>query len=292
MPTKFEPVLASPVEREEMKFPLIGTPKYDGWRIVGHPEYGFVTRRLEQLGNTQIRTALEAADLTFHDGEIVTYTDGEADPLATVQSKVSKPGEVDWRFHVFDHFQHPNMPYTDRLALLSGNPIFQRGRIELVPHEPLRNMAEFDEYERAMVDTLGFEGVMLRHPDGRYKFGRSTVTEAILLKFKRFSDDEATIVSTFEQLQNTNEATVNKIGKTKRSSAKDGKVGKGTLGGFWVDWNGIRFKLSTGLSADQRADLWARRDSLPGKRITFRYKGVGPNGKPLIASIVTIREDL
>ena len=57
-----------------------------------------------------------------------------------------------------------------------------------------------------MVKNLddGYEGLMLRAPDGPYKFGRSTVKENTLLKVKNFLDDEAEVIGFKEQTTNTN----------------------------------------------------------------------------------------
>ena len=43
--------------------------------------------------------------------------------------------------------------------------------------------------------NAGYEGLMLRDPNGIYKFGRSSVKENILLKVKEFMDDEAEIIA-------------------------------------------------------------------------------------------------
>ena len=67
-------------------------------------------------------------------------------------------------------------------------------------------------------------------PDGPYKCGRSTVREGYLLKLKRFADGEAVILGCCEQMHNANAAQQDAFGRTKRSSHKDNKIGKATLG--------------------------------------------------------------
>src|SRR5690606_22988270 len=129
------------------------------------------------------------------------------------------------------------------------------------------DIEELDDLERIFIDQQGWEGVMLRTPSGIYKFGRSTAREGILLKVKRFADDEAIIVGTVEQMENTNLATVNALGNTERSTSKAGLIPKGTLGAFECEWNGLRFEIGTGLNQAQRDSFWAERDSLVGHKL-------------------------
>ena len=75
----------------------------------------------------------------------------------------------------------------------------------------INTMEELEKYE---VDCLeiGYEGVILRDPNAKYKHGRSTVKEGGLIKVKRFSDSEARILAMEEQMKNNNEKKVNELG--------------------------------------------------------------------------------
>ena len=68
------------------------------------------------------------------------------------------------------------------------------------------NLEEVQQLEDKFLDA-GFEGVMLRDPDGTYKFGRASVKENILLKVKKFLDAEGIVVGFKEKMSNQNEAT-------------------------------------------------------------------------------------
>ena len=52
---------------------------------------------------------------------------------------------------------------------------------------------------------MGFEGAMVRSLDGRYKNGRSTLREGLLLKVKPWKDSEAEILEVYEMMRNENE---------------------------------------------------------------------------------------
>ena len=68
--------------------------------------------------------------------------------------------------------------------------------------------------------SKGGEGLILRNPDGMYKYGRSTPKEQLSIKLKFFEQDEFEVVGFEERYTNTNEATTNELGYTSRSSHK------------------------------------------------------------------------
>jgi len=166
--------------------------------------------------------------------------------------------------------------------------------VQLVPHTLIKHARDLVKYEAKMTG-LGYEGVMRRSLEGSYKQGRSTIKEMGLIAIKRTMDAEAIILDTYEQQENQNEQKVNELGRSKRSSHKAGKVGKGTLGGFFVRCIPCTsptcfaktkkasavcdcyFSIGTGvgLTEQYRAELWANRKSLVGKLIKFRYQKIG-----------------
>lgn len=92
-----------------------------------------------------------------------------------------------------------------------------------------------------------------------------------------------------EQLHNANEAKRDATGKLKRSSAKGGKSGKGTLGKFLAhDVNGrfpgVTLKIGTGegLTDELRALVWAHRRSYIGRLVKYRYQEIGTKDAPRI----------
>lgn len=284
--TYFKPLLAVNADLSALVFPMLASPKMDGIRCLITDD-GPVTRSLKPIPNDHIRSALAVLPVGY-DGEILTFTLGKRDDFNTVQSKVmNRSGYPEFKFNVFDNFAI-DKGFSARLASVVDRHPFMTP----VPHIRIEDMAALDIYERRCVEDLGWEGVMLRAPHGPYKFGRSTVSERILLKVKRFTDDEAIIVGTVEQMENQNEARENALGHTERSSHRSGLVPKDTLGAIQCDWKGVRFEIGTGFTQAQRDDLWSRRDSLKNQKVTFKYQGTGPNGAPRFPVFLGIRRDL
>lgn len=121
---------------------------------------------------------------------------------------------------------------------------------------------------------------MIRSGNGPYKCGRSTVREGSLLKFKRFVDAEAIVTGFQEQMENTNDAEKDAFGRTKRSSAKDGMVPKGTLGAVVVDFNGDTLTIGSGFNDEQRAEVWRNKKKYLGKTVNFTYQDAGKKNLP------------
>lgn len=290
MTTRFRPMRASLLDPEKMAaiaYPKIAQPKYDGFRcILG--EDGARTKTLKPVPNRHIYETLGALDFKGgYDGEIVTFTDGQIDPLDVVQSKVTRQeGRPDFCVYVFDCFDEPARPYTQRVAAIE---LPDSPHLAPVPSTVVNSAEELVQYEADLLKD-DWEGVMIRCPESPYKFGQSTLREEWLLKLKRFLDDEAVVVGFEERLKNTNAAKTDEVGYAKRSSAKAGKVPAGDMGSLQCEWQGVRFDL--GVPADRRADLWEERHNLIGAKVTFQYQRKGPNGKPLLPTFKTIRPEI
>lgn len=278
----FKPTLAVTADLSKIKYPVYASAKLDGVRcsIVNGRA---LSRTLKAIPNRHIRYCLEHAHLNGLDGELIV---GKAtDPTCyndTVSNVMAFDKVPNFTFYVFDvhnmkdGYRGRLHHLTDWMATLKHHPY-----IKQLGQKMLFNEDELLEFEAEKV-AKGFEGIILRGVDAPYKFGRSTVKEGYLLKVKRFADSEAEIVGVEEEMFNGNEAQVNELGRTKRSTAKAGLSGKGVLGAFLVrDVNtGIEFSVGTGLTAEQRADFWKRRDECVGEFIKYKHFPVGVKTAP------------
>jgi DNA ligase-1 len=143
--------------------------------------------------------------------------------------------------------------------------------------------------------AAGHEGVMLRKLDAPYKCGRSTFNEGILVKVKRFNDQEARVVGVEEQMHNENERQRDAFGRTKRSTAQEGKTAAGVLGALVVvgvggDYAGVQFNVGTGFTAAQRVHLWQHRAKLTGELVTVKYFPTGTKDAPRFPTFKGFRD--
>lgn len=153
--------------------------------------------------------------------------------------------------------------------------------IRFLPHQLLHDEKQAQQYVERQLER-GFEGAMFRDPRGPYKEGKSTLRQGWLLKHKPFEDAEARVTGWFEEEENTNEAKRDATGKLKRSSAKSGKKGKGTLGGIiGIDLKtGQEVRCGGGFTKNQRIIFWRIRKKLLDQTFKYKKQKVGEKDKP------------
>jgi DNA ligase-1 len=244
-----------------------------------------MSRSMKPLPNKHLQAwvAANAALLNGLDGEFIIGSAGAPEVFNRSTSVImSDEKPIDGiGYYVFDVIDRP----TDRFSL-RYQAIRDRLRsapadlpIHIVEQILIQNEEELLQFEQASL-AAGYEGVMLRDQHGLYKQGRSSTREGGLLKVKRFEDAEAEIIRIEEEMHNTNEAERNELGRTKRSSAAAGLVGKGTMGalvcrGLNGPFDGVTFNIGTGFTAAQRAADWPI-----GSVVTYKYLAIGVKDKP------------
>lgn len=289
----FSPMLAATAQAlDGLQYPLLGSPKLDGIRAVVR-EGRLLSRNLKPIPNPHTQRLFR--ELEGHDGELIV-----GDPTAptcfraTASGVMAKQGSPDVIFWVFDHFLEPSQPFTKRLKQLrSGHPA-----VELVPQRLLRDKDELLAYEEDLLGQ-GHEGVMLRAPEGRYKHGRSSLLEGLLIKLKRFEDAEAVVIGVTELFHNQNEATKSPTGHQVRSSKQGGLVPSGVMGALQVRGLSGRhrhqlFNIGSGFDQAQRAELWERHKQglVEGMVVTYKYFPSGSKEAPRFPVFKGFRPDL
>lgn len=277
----FKPMLASPADLDNIRYPVFASPKLDGIRasVVGGR---LLSRTLKEIPNRHVYNLLNRHAFEGLDGELIV---GEPTSHTcyrdTVSGVMSDHKVFDFTYYVFDKWDSPS-PFSSRR--LDVVPIATHDCMKLVKHTEIWNREWLDEYEQQQVG-LGYEGIMLTDPNGKYKFGRATTKGGELLKVKRFVDSEAVVIGVEEEMFNGNEAETNELGRTKRSTAKAGLVGKGTMGALIVRdvKTGVEFNIGTGFTAEDRLNFWSWvREAPKAPPIIVKYKffPVGVKNKP------------
>lgn len=285
-----KPMLAGKCEQmSSLTFPLLATPKLDGIRCLKVGGQA-LTRSFNPISNRFTREWIEAHLPDGVDGELLVNNATFNETAGHIGRHDGKP---DFRFHVFDFVNDAlEVPYACRMQELARLPEFERVQ-KVLPLE-MRSFDELVAYEECCV-TEGYEGVMIRTPSSPYKCGRSTEREGFLLKIKRFEDAEAVVLDTYEGLTNNNPAEKDAFGRTKRSSAKENKVGRGELGGFTVRHmaTGVEFRLGYNhiVGGVDRVTLWQQRESLIGRMVKFMHQPSGAKEAPRFPKFCGFRED-
>ena len=287
--TPVKPMLAKDADLPKVKYPVAVQPKLDGVRAIVQDGVVY-SRSLKRIPNAEVQAVLgSTGEYDGLDGELIVGDPTADDCYRQTSSFVmseSKTG-ADWTFYVFDSVDMGQVPYSERRTrLLNIASTFNPDdSVVLVPEVHASNEGELERMEATLIDQ-GHEGVILRTLNGVYKHGRSGKTGP-LLKVKRFVDFECVVLDSYEEQHNGNVGFTNELGRTARSTAKAGKVGKGTLGGLIVSPlddsvsnPSVTFRVGTGFDAATRAALWAERDTLPGRTAKIKSFPVGVKDKP------------
>ena len=278
----FKPNLAAKAELAKLRYPLLASPKLDGVRaavVNGR----LLSRTLKEIPNKHIQFMLASHGINGFDGELIVgdpwSKTAYIDTVSVVMSHDKEP--TDLRFYCFDLWHVPSA-YTQRWHQLQHEASqYPNSIIDVVDQVLIEKEYDLLEYEEAAL-AKGFEGLMLRDPEAKYKFGRSTTKEQGLLKLKRFEDGEAVIIGMEEEMFNGNEAETNELGRTKRSTAAAGLSGKGTMGALIVRdvVTGVEFNIGTGFTAEQRVGFWELKTTNIGQVVKYKHFPIGAKDKP------------
>lgn len=287
MGNQFRPMLAVEADLDKVIFPMLASYKLDGIRAVITPD-GPRTRSLKPIPNRHVMRLMSELPSGL-DGELVILDDlGNVDFRATTSGIMSQDGEPNFKYLVFDDFSEPHKAFFERHVPLTIKTMGSLPHwVECVRHYEVYNANDVNVmFEKALAD--GYEGLILRLATAPYKFNRSTLKEQGMLKVKPWADDECEIYDWVRKTRNDNVATKNELGRTERSSKKDGLVELdevGVLIGRNATWD--RIEIGTGMTLAER-QAWFANPPL-GKTVRFRYIKVGGYDKPRHASFAGFR---
>lgn len=296
----FKPMLAGKAPHlDDINYPVLVSPKLDGIRalvINGR----VVSRNLIEIPCPTVQEFFGDPTFEGFDGELIVGDPTAKDAFRRTESCVmsEKPlvgiDKTELVFYVFDDFARWG-PFNARLANLSRRILKRSKVLKVVPHDNAINRHAIDIFEEEYVAD-GYEGLMIRDPNGNYKFGRSTTKQGLLLKLKRFEDAEAVVIGCKELQHNQNVDRTGGLAQ-RRSSKAAGKVGGQVLGAFQVrgvngQFKDVEFDVGTGLSRKEREKFWASKSDLVGKVLKYRYFALGAKDKPRFPSFQGFRSDV
>jgi DNA ligase 1 len=284
------PMLAKDYEPAALQFPVVCSMKLDGYRAFVDGGR-ILTRSGKDIPNSFTFEKLSWKEFEGFDGELIVGAPNDKQAFDNTSGPIRrKEGSPDVRWYLFDD-RTAEGGFTERLIRLRNRvdqlrrcmPSSIMDRIEVIKHEYVPDMGRLDALEE-QAQVSGYEGLMIRKPDGPYKFGRSTVKEGYLLKVKRRVRTEAKIIGYVELMHNDNEAYSNEVGKTKRSEDAAGLRPSGMVGSFIVedaDWP-RPFKIGAGnMTHDQRRHALANFDAeYKGQMASFSYLPHGEREVP------------
>ena len=211
----YKPMLATQIDDlSSLSYPLYASKKLDGCRSTIFNGVAY-SRSLKLIPNLSIQKWAKenAAYLEGLDGEFIVGSPTSETVFRDTTSFVMSIDKVgEFQFFAFDQV-HVTAPAEDRQKALEALPVIPR--VQVLEQTLVQSEAELEDYRTVAVQD-GYEGAMVKKVKGKYKFGRSSVKEGLLLKMKLFPDSEFKIVGYECKYHNANEAKVNELGRTAR----------------------------------------------------------------------------
>lgn len=273
----------------KLKFPVLLSPKIDGIRaLVVNGK--LMSRSMKPIPNRYTQALFGCSELNGLDGELVVGNPYDKNLMQQTTSGVmSHSGSPQVKYYVFDRWDSQSAFY-DRWRSLN---CFDPSCIVQVVHHWVYDLESLLSFERAYIEE-GYEGVMIRDPNGAYKQNRSTVREGILLKVKRFQDSEAVVLDYELLLRNHNEKVLDERGYSKRSTEQAGKVADTLIGSLLVRdcSSGVVFSIGSGFTEANRVSMYEARSELVGRIVKYKSFNIGVKEKPRFPIFLGFRSPL
>ena len=290
-----KPQLASNYEEGNIQLPTFAQPKIDGVRGL-NLDGNLVGRSLKAFKNKALTAKFSQLKYRGLDGELAFGEETSGSLCRDTTSAVNTiTGPADgFVWHVFDYVTEETikLPYYKRYSLLAKKvEELDEDCIKLVPYFNLKSSAEVEEYDEENL-AEGYEGTILRNPNSLYKEGRPGKKEQQLMRIKRFSDSEALVLAVVEGRTNLNEAVINELGRSERSSHAENQVPNGMVGSLTCKdlESGMTITVSPGeMDHIERKFYFDNPQEIVGKTITYKSFKKGVKTLPRFPTFKNIR---
>lgn len=311
----FKPMLFAneSISAEDIVYPQLCSYKLDGIRCIVHPEHGLMTRSLKPIVNKQLQDKFQPlVDIAqknhiILDGEIYSHIRSfqeitravmtqdlyDAKTLAKIEKEgYSNPAEYsrilveNMQFWCFDCVYYnddgPDTPFHNRLTLIKSVSDLISTDVFVPCKQVIVKSAEDTQKIYELGLKYNYEGVIIKNPSGRYKFGRTTLKENLGYKFKPYIEKSAIIKGVVQatEVRDGVESTINELGYSVTSKKKDDRVLIDKASAFLVDWEGRDLKVTIAATDAEKEQIWADRDMFIGCELLFKAMDVGAKDLP------------
>lgn len=269
-----KPMLAGTYDKDKhTDFPYYVQPKLDGVRCLAKWENGEIvltSRKGKPLNIPHVKIVLESnlpKDVIL-DGELYVHKKLSFQEIVSATKKLSSSTTL-LQYCVYD-IVDMRSSFEERLKILKGfsfmNGFVKEGTyaVEIVRTQKVQTVKDLNIVEDAHVQS-GYEGVMVRHLDGKYTPGFRSKD---LLKLKRFEDAEFKIVGVVE------------------ATGRDA----GTAIFTCITKEGNEFNCRPQGTFEERSHYWKNRKKLIGKKLTVKFQGKSDDGVPRFPVGIALRE--
>lgn len=285
----------------KLRYPCLVSVKYDGVKAVRF-NGALRGRSFKQYRNNYLNLIFDKPEFEGFEGEIVVGYDLFADDLcrSTTSSVNSFEGTPIYGWLLYDYVTEEtvSLPYWHRLAKLDEylntlpvdiTPI--QHYIQIVGIKTVNNEEELLNFESRYL-AKGAEGVIIRDGNSLYKQGRTTVNSQEVLRLKRYQDEEGIVLEIIEGNHNENEAEINELGLTSRSSHKANLVPNCMVGSLIVKSSatGQIDTISAGkMTHDERKYYFENQNEIIGSIVKYKHFATGVKDKKRFPRFIGFR---
>lgn len=292
---------AEAIDLDTIIYPQMASFKLDGIRCVFHPTLGMVSRSLKQIPNKQLQKKFAplltlAKDMNLIlDGEIYCHgktfqeitracmTDDFTDIATLKKLEKEYPAPAAYASCLIDSIEYH---LFDVLLNIHGNivPFVERNNVHILSMPFLVKVKQFTVTSKEQVEEMfqsaiqqGYEGLILKNPQGHYKFGRGTVKEGLIYKVKPYIEKSAIIKGVVQAtvVDPVAEKKINELGHSVTSKKKDDRILIEKAAAFLVDWEGQDLKVVIAASDVEKEQIWKEQADYIGKEVCFKSMEVG-----------------
>lgn len=315
---KFKPMLApnDKVNLDDIKYPILASYKLDGIRCL-FIKGEMLSRSLKPIQNKQLKEKMKpladysrehnlildgeiySPNITFQEITTFVMTHDFEDPVTIKRYKKILTIPDDVKFYAFDCVKEDNFnqPFAERLLYhVTSNKNDLQYKfdeiINVVRQDYLYSTKEVNDYfEEALKN--GYEGLILKDPNGRYKYGRGTIKEGLIYKVKPFVTFDAEILHVVQatEVDPNAEKKVNELGRSVTSKKKGDRLLIDKASAFEVEYEGKRLKVTLAMTDEEKEAVWANRSTYIGKIIEYKGMLVGSKDVPRHPVMIRFRED-
>jgi len=325
---KFKPMLICNEQPnlDELNYGLLASTKLDGCRMLSY-QGKLVTRSLKLIQNKQINEKFNPLALytakqnVIMDGEIYAegipfymisscfmtqdYTTKKSikrwqELCETYEMDITREEVLDkLKFYMFDCVEDEDygMTFEDRTRnVIAASRLFND---LIVPVQQVR-VESADEVRVMFKDVLsdGYEGLILKDLNGRYKCGRTTLKGGLGYKCKPYVTLDAQIISVNQATKVDPEAekTINELGRSVTSKKKEDRIPIQRAKTFTViftkdDGTKHNVDVAIGGTEAERDEIWANKESYIGRWIEYKGLLVGSKDVPRHCNMERYRID-
>lgn len=287
------------VDLTTINYPIFASTKLDGIRCI-FKDGKMLSRSLKEIPNKQLQEKFQ--NLKDFSKENNVVLDGElygigltfqqithfvmTDDLEAKKIKESLPDNL--KFWCFDIIKDsPDEPFIERFKYYNSLKIKDMVTVKQILVKSKEDVEGM--FEKVLEE--GFEGLILKNINSKYKFGRTTLNSGDCYKVKPYLTFDGKIIRVEERFENTSESYINELGNSQKHSYKDNKIPTGIAACFVVMYNDQEQRVMITGEESMRREIWENKDNYIDMWIEFKGMLVGSKDKVRHPVFIRYRED-